>query len=408
MTLPIPLSNCFTTPRHEQLRVEVQRFAETVVAPKVAEMERSKRVEEKLPSLIAEQGWVGVTVPPQYAGMGLGHVAKLVIIETLAKTSGAMGAMVQASQLGVAKILHFGTEEQKCRWLPAVARGTCLPTIAVTEPGSGSHVLGMTATAERDGDDYILNGIKTFVGNSHVGDLHGVVVRTGPGSRGLSAFLVEADRPGLRLGEHSPALGLHGFSFGDLIFEDCRVPAANLLGAEGGGLDVAYSSSVLYGRPNLTGVSLGIHRALVEVTVHYAHSQRRYGRPLADVDTVKQRLGQMQANLMTAETVAYHAVHLLDQGLACDAELINAKLMNHQLAVETAQLAMEVHGAHGLMVHREVERLLRDAQHMYAPAGTSDVQRLRLSEVAAGDYQQDWSARMSAVLRDSGAVLRTA
>lgn len=371
-------------------------------------MERSKGVEEKLPAAIAEQGWIGVTIPPQYRGMGLGHVAKLVIIETLAQASGAMGAMVQASQLGVAKILHFGTEEQKCRWLPAVARGTCLPTIAVTEPSSGSHVLGMTATAERDGDDYILNGTKTFVGNSHIGDLHGVVVRTGPGSRGLSAFLVEADRPGLRLGEHSPALGLHGFSFGDLIFEDCRVPAANLLGVEGGGLDVAYSSSVLYGRPNLTGVSLGIHRALVEVTVRYAHTQRRYGRPLAEVDTVKQRLGQMQANLMTAQTVAYHAVHLLDQGLPCDAELFNAKLMNHELAVKTASLAIEVHGAHGLMVHRDVERLYRDAQHMYAPAGTSDVQRLRLSEVAAGHYQQDWSERMSAVLRDSGAVLRTA
>lgn len=371
-------------------------------------MERSKSVEQELARLIAAQGWIGVTVPPQYGGMGLGHVAKLIIIETLSRISGAMGAMVQASQLGVAKILHFGTEEQKCRWLPAVSRGTCLPTIAVTEPGSGSHVLGMSATAVRDGDYYILNGRKAFVGNSHVGDLHGVVVRTGRGSRGLSAFLVESDAPGLRLGEHTPAMGLHGFSFGELIFEDCRVPTANLLGVEGNGLDVAYSSSILYGRPNLTGVSLGIHRALVDVTVRYAGEQSRYGGVLAEVETVKQRIGQMQANLMTAQTVAYHAVHLLDQGVPCDAELINAKLWNHELAVQTAQLAMEVHGAHGLLPYRVVERLHRDAQHIYAPAGTSDVQRLRLCEVATGTYREDWSARMSPQLRDSGAVLRTA
>lgn len=408
MTLPIPSSNCFTTPRHEALRAEVQRFADTEVTPRVGEMERSKTVAAELSRLIAEQGWIGVTIPPQYNGLGLGHVAKLVIIETLSRASGAMGAMVQASQLGVAKILHFGSEEQRCRWLPAVARGACLPTIAVTEPGSGSFVLGMTSTAVRDGCEYVLNGRKVFVGNSHVGDVHGVVARTGRGSGGLSAFLVESDAPGLRLAEHEPAMGLHGFSFGELIFEDCRVPAANLLGEEGRGLDVAYSSSVLYGRPNLTGVSLGIHRALIESTVAYARNQSRYGAPLAEVDTVKQRLGQMQANLMTAETLAYHAVHLLDQGLPCDAELINAKLMNYELSVQSARMAMEVHAAHGLFPDHGVERLMRDVHHIYAPAGTSDVQRLRLSEVAAGSYRADWSARMADTLRDSSVKLRTA
>ena len=133
-----------------------------------------------------------VTIGTDYGGMGLGHLAKTIIIEELSRVSGAMGAMVQASQLGVAKILHYGDDTQKKTWLPAVADGTCLPTIAVTEPQSGGHVLGMTATAVRDGDDYIINGRKVFVGNSHVGNLHGVVVRTGSGSKGLSAFLVES------------------------------------------------------------------------------------------------------------------------------------------------------------------------------------------------------------------------
>lgn len=371
-------------------------------------METSKDVDHELSRLIAQQGWIGVTISPEYGGMGLGHLAKTIIIEELSRVSGAMGAMVQASQLGVAKIVHFGSEEQKRRWLPAVCDGRCLPTIAVTELEAGSHVLGMTSSAVRDGDEYVLNGRKVFVGNSHVGDIHGVVMRTGPGKKGLSAFLVERDAPGLSLAPYQPAVGLHGFSFGELVFTDCRVPAENLLGAEGDGLSVAYSSSVLYGRPNLTAVSLGIHQALVERTVQFTREHVRYGESLCALPTVKQKLGQLQSSLMTARIVAYHAVSLLDQGLACDAELMNAKLVNVELSLDSARLAMEIHAAHGLDPARQVERLRRDAQHIYAPAGTSDVQRLRLSEVALGTYREDWSVRLAEQLRDSVVALRAA
>src|ERR1700730_17655785 len=208
----------FTTERHERLREEVRAFAEAEVLPRIPDMERSRSVQHELSRLIALQGWIGVTISRQYGGMGLGHLAKTIIIEELSRVSGAMGAMVQASQLGVAKIVHFGNDEQKKTWLPTIAAGHCLPTIAVTEPGSGGHVLGMASTAERDGDDYILNGRKVIVGNSHVGDLQGVVVRTGEGgSRGLSAFLVESSRPGVSVAEHHPSMGLHGFSFGELV-----------------------------------------------------------------------------------------------------------------------------------------------------------------------------------------------
>lgn len=385
----------FTSDRHAKLREEVRSFAEAEVRPRIAEMEASREVQYELSRLIAKQGWIGVTIGGQYGGRAEGHVAKTVIIEELSRVSGAMGAMVQASQLGVAKIVHFGSEEQKETWLPPIAAGDCLPTIAVTEPESGGHVLGMNARAERVGDDYVLNGRKVFVGNSHVGDLHGVVVRTGSGSQGLSAFLVEADRPGLSLGEHRPALGLHGFSFGELVFDNCRVPADNLLGAEGDGLAVAYSSSILYGRPNLTAVALGVHRALVEDTLTFASEQYRYDRPLSELDTVKQKLGEMQSKLMTARLAAYHAVHLLDQGMSCDAELMNAKLVNVEFALDSARMAMEVHAACGLYTDRPVERYLRDIHHIFAPAGTSDVQRLRLAEMALGQSRGQWSRRLA-------------
>jgi alkylation response protein AidB-like acyl-CoA dehydrogenase len=386
----------FTTERHERLRQEVQAFAEAEVLPRIPEMERSRSVQHELSRLIARQGWIGVTIGRQYGGMGLGHLAKTIIIEELSRISGAMGAMVQASQLGVAKIVHFGNDEQKKTWLPTISAGSCLPTIAVTEAESGGHVLGMTASAVRDGDDYILNGRKVYVGNSHVGDLHGVVVRTGPGSKGLSAFLVESDRPGFSLGPHHPAMGLHGFSFGELVFDNCRVPAANLLGAEGDGLAVAYSSSILYGRANLTAVSLGIHRALLEETTAFSAKQQRYGKPLYELPSIKLKLGQMQSRLMTARLAAYHAVHLLDRGLPCDAELMNAKYINVEYALDSARNAMEVHAACGLYTDRPVERFLRDAHHIFAPAGTSDVQLLRLGDVALGIEKRQWSQRLAA------------
>jgi alkylation response protein AidB-like acyl-CoA dehydrogenase len=390
------MDSYFTTKRHERLREEVRAFAEAEVRPRIPEMEASRSVQHDLSRLIASQGWIGVTISPEHGGMGLGHLAKTIIIEELSRVSGAMGAMVQASQLGVAKIVHFGNEDQKKTWLPAISDGSCLPTIAVTEPQSGGHVLGMEASAVRDGDDYILNGRKVFVGNSHVGDLHGVVVRTGPGSKGLSAFLVESDRPGFSLGPHRAAMGLHGFSFGELIFDNCRVPATNLLGAEGDGLPVAYSSSILYGRANLTAVSLGIHQAIMEETSAFVTEQHRYGKPLHELPSVKLKVGQMQSRLMTSRLAAYHSVHLLDQGLPCDAELMNAKLINVEYAMDSARNAMEVHAACGLYTDRPVERYLRDAHHIFAPAGTSDVQLLRLGEVALGMSKGQWSQRLAA------------
>jgi alkylation response protein AidB-like acyl-CoA dehydrogenase len=390
------MDSYFTTKRHQRLRDEVRTFAETTVRRRIPDMEASKTVQHDLSRLIARQGWIGVTISPDYGGMGLGHLAKTIIIEELSRVSGAMGAMVQASQLGVAKIIHYGNDTQKKTWLPAIADGSCLPTIAVTEAQSGGHVLGITATAVRDGEDYVLNGRKVFVGNSHVGDLHGVVVRTGSGSKGLSAFLVESDRSGFSLGPHRAAMGLHGFSFGELIFDDCRVPAGNRLGAEGDGLAVAYSSSILYGRPNLTAVALGIHQALMDETSAFVTEQHRYGAPLRDLLPIKLKVGQMQSRLMTARLAAYHAVHLLDQGLPCDTELMNAKLINVEYALDSARNAMEIHAACGLYTDRPVERYLRDAHHIFAPAGTSDIQLLRLGEIALGLSKGQWSQRLGA------------
>ena len=390
----------FTTQLHEDLREQARAFAESVVLPRVAQMEESRAVDAELARAMARQGWMAVTVGRRYGGMELGHLAKVILTEEVSRVSGAAGAILQASQLGVAKIQHFGTDRQKSRWLPAISSGACLPTIAVTEADSGGWVLGMSATARRDGDGWVLNGRKTFVGNSHIGDLHGVVVRTGEGNGGLSAFLVESERPGLSLGEYRPAMGLHGFSFGELIFDNCRVPDENLIGGEGGGLSVALSSSTLYGRLNLAAVAFGIHRALVENSARFLAQQQRYGRPLSALGAVQQKLGAMQSRLMTAQLTLYYAAHLLDRGLSRDALLFNAKLVNVELLLDSARTAMEVHGARSLFPDQGIERHVRDAFHLFAPAGTSDVQRLRLAEFALGQSKgEEWSHQFAAANR---------
>ncbi|MFJ2191811.1 acyl-CoA dehydrogenase family protein [Kitasatospora sp. NPDC087861] len=385
----------FTDERHESLRAEVREFAEKEVRPHVARMEAERNVEVELSREIARRGWIGVTIPREFGGMGLGHLAKTVIVEELARVSGAMGAVAQASQLGVAKVIHFGSNAQRRYWLPKFASGAALPTIAVTEPESGGHVLGMSGTARREGGEYVLDGRKWFVGNSHIGDVHGVILRTGEGSRGLSAFLVESDRPGFRAGELGSQSGLHGFSFGEIVFEDCRIPVANRLGLEGQGLDVAYSSSTLYGRLNLAAVALGIHTAIVADTARFAEERVLYGKPLNQLPNIALKLGEMQSRLMTAKLAAYHASYLLDHGRACDAELMNAKLINTEYALDSARNAMEIHAARGLQAEFSIERYLRDATHVYPPAGTSDVQRLRLGQVACGTYGKQWSAELS-------------
>jgi alkylation response protein AidB-like acyl-CoA dehydrogenase len=383
------------TKKQRALQAHVRAYAESEIRPYVQTMETNQRLEEDMSRRIARMGWIGATIPTQYGGMGMGHLGKTLIIEELSRVSGAMGAMVQASQLGVAKVLHYGTEAQKRRWLPQFASGECLPTIAVTEPEAGGHVLGMQSTAVRDGDSYVLNGRKWFVGNSHIGDVHGVVVRTGEGPRGLTAFLVERERPGMRLGEPGDQAGLHGFSYGELRFDNCRVPVENRIGEEGQGLDVAYSSSTLYGRPNLTAVALGIHQAIFEDTITFCQARHLYGAPLADLPSIQMRVGDMSARLETARVMAYHAVQLLDAGQSCDRELMTAKLVNTEYAFESAKAAVDIFAGRGCHRSYNIERYLRDVLHTFPAAGTSDIQRLRLAEMAFGNYKGSWSEVLS-------------
>lgn len=393
----------FLTVAHLELWEQAEAFATGEAAAHVERMEAAPhQVERTLPQLIAKRGWFGITIPAEYGGMDAGHVARTILIHRLAVVSAAAAAILQAGLIPIGALSHWGTAEQKAQWLPRAAVGTVLLSIAVTEPHTGGHIGGIETIAVPAGNgQWVISGEKLHIGNSHLAGLHVVVARTAPAdttaSRALTAFLVEHDRKGVSLAPHRARLGLHGFSAGRLILDRVQVSATAMLGDLGQGLHVAQSSSIVYGRPNLTALSLGLHEAFVTTTATWLSARPRYGAHLSDLPVVRDRLGAMQARLQEATCTAYHAVHLLDQGVPCDSMLIGAKHTGHELAAATGRDAMELHGAHALDGDYLLQRLFRDVQHTYAPAGTGEFQRIHLANAALGIPTTDWSQQMAAV-----------
>lgn len=398
-TPPPPALQPYLTARHVALWQEADAVAAKDIAPRVARMEAApRRVERQVTGTLAQRGWFAVTVPTTYGGMGAGHVAKTILIHRIARVSAAAAAILQATLIPVGALLHWGTEAQKERWLPQVAQGTLLLSIATTEPVAGGHIGGIETTADRCGDEWVISGSKAHIGNGNLAGAHLVIARTAepdvPPSEALTAFVVESDRKGVRVGGHRPGLGLHGFSAGRLDLDAVRVPDDHRVGEVGRGLDVAMSSSILYGRANLAAVSLGTHERIVETTAAFLKGRPRYGGSLSDQPVVRHRIGEMESRFRTARTLAYHAVHLRDRGLPCDAELINSKHQGHDLAAQSAQDAMQLHGAHALSTDYPLQRLWRDAQCTYPPAGTGEVQRIQLAHAVLDEDHIQWSERL--------------
>ncbi|MFE1289653.1 acyl-CoA dehydrogenase family protein [Streptomyces sp. NPDC058751] len=397
----------FLTPAHQALWAAADDFAAQEILPRVGRMESApQRVDQRIARLLAGRRWFGVTVPETFGGMQAGHVAKTILIHRLARVSGAAAAILQASLIPVAALLYYGSQEQHTTLLPGIADGSALMSIAVTEPDQGGHIGGIQTAAEWDGRAWVLTGVKAHVGNSHIANLHVVVARTAPAgtrtSQALTAFLVQGDQRGVRLVRHSAKLGLRGFSFGQITFDRVRVLPGNVLGEVGQGFDVAQSSSILCGRANLTALSLGLHDTAVSLTAQYVGKRPRYEGKLADLSVIQERLGRMSARLITAKVLAYHAVDMLDRRLPCDDELIAAKGFGHDLASEAGNDAMQLHAAAGLDSDGPIQRIWRDMQTTYAPAGTGEVQRRRLAESLlqeeTGGGRTQWSVLHAAAI----------
>ncbi|MCL6446688.1 MAG: acyl-CoA dehydrogenase family protein [Armatimonadetes bacterium] len=364
-------------PGQELLRKAVREFAEREVAPLVEEMERTDEVPLDLIKKMGAQGYLGVTVPAEEGGTGLGHLARMILLEELGRVSAAMSMSLQCLQFGAGCVREFGSAGQKERYMRPLAKGEMLAAAAITEAGGGSDPAGIATEALDCGDHYLLNGRKVFITNSHIADLGVFIARTKDApKKEFSAFLVEKGTPGFHPGRAEKKIGFHGCVTGELVLENCRVPKENLLGEEGQGLAIALKGVSDYGRTGIVGVALGLMQASLEAAVKFAGERVLYGKPISALPAVHFRIAEMYADLEASRLLAYRAAWLLDQGRRADTEIAATKFFATEAALRCARKAMDIHGAYGCIKGYAAERYCRDAQLLVPADGTNDIMRV--------------------------------
>ena len=358
-------------PQHASFRDAVRELAQGVALPLAAEVDRDHRFPEEAVGAAAEAGLLGVLIPRVYGGMGLDALAFTLCIDELARACASTSVIVDVhTSVGSEPILLFGTEDQKQRWLPRLASGELLGAFALTEPAAGSDAASVQATARRNGDGYVLNGTKVFITNIGHADLYIVFARTGPDERaaGVSASLVPADTPGVRIGQVFKKMGLNGSPTGELVLEDVVVPAANRLAAEGHGFAVAMRA-LDSGRIGISGQALGIAQAAVDEATSLMKGR---AREQGDDFT----LADMATRLESARLLAYNAAWLCGAGRPFTRQASMAKLHSTDTAMQVALDAVQLAGEEGTISGSPFERHVRDAKALQIYEGSNQVQRI--------------------------------
>jgi hypothetical protein len=360
------------------LRKTVRDFAEAEIAPHSREWDERQEFPRELFGRLGELGLAGVCWPEEYGGSGLTTLDWTIVMEELARVDAGVALSLAAHHgLSSAHINLAGSEEQKRRFLPPLARGEKVGCWGLTEPGSGSDAGGMRTAAVRGGDHWVLNGSKTFITNGRIADTAVVMAVSDreAGKKGISAFVVERGTPGFRSGKKEDKLGVRSSDTSELWFEDCRVPAENLLGREGMGF-VDTLKILDKGRIGIAAFSVGIARAALEASIRYSRERRQFGHPIADFQAVQFKIADMATKTDAARLLAWRAAAMADAGRPHTAESSMAKLYATEIAVENALEAIQVHGGYGYLKEYPVERYLRDSKLGTIGEGTSEVQRL--------------------------------
>jgi butyryl-CoA dehydrogenase len=366
------------TDTQRALRDGVRAFAQARIRPEAAEIDRTGRYPRDLLYGLGELGALGVFVPETYGGAGFDHVAYALAVEEVSAACGATGACYSAhASLVCWPILALGTEAQRRRYLPTLARGEWLGSFALSEPGVGSDAAGLATTARREGDGYVLNGAKNFITNASHAGLAIVFATTDPtrGHRGIGAFLVETTSPGWEVLRIEEKMGLHGAHTAQLAFTDLHVPRENLLGAEDEGFKVAMKT-LDGGRIGIAAQAVGIARAALEDAVAYARERRAFGHALADFQGTQWKLADMATMVEAARLLTLRAATLKDQGRPYTKEASMAKLFASEAAMAIATQAVQIHGGYGYTREFAVERYFRDAKATEIYEGSSEIQRL--------------------------------
>ena len=370
---------------HRAVQDAVRAFVQTEIEPYAAAWDRESRFPREALKGLAALGCYGVAVPAEWDGAGLDYLALAVILEEIAAGDGATSTIVSVNNCPVCSILMaWGSEAQKERWLKPLARGEMLGAFCLTEPHVGSEAGGLKTTARRDGDGYVLDGVKQFITSGKNGDVAIVMAVTdkAAGKKGISAFIVPTASPGYHVDRIETKLGQHASDTAQIRFENCRVPQANRLGDEGQGLRIALSG-LEGGRIGIGAQSMGMARAAFEAALRYSKERVAFGKPIFEHQALQFRLADMATEIEAARQLVHHAASLKDAGQACLKEAAMGKLFASEMAERVCSAALQIHGGYGYVNAFSVERIYRDVRVCQIYEGTSDVQKILIGRALA-------------------------
>ena len=367
-----------TTDRQNLFLQMIREFAEKEVKQLAAEVDETERFPMETVEKMAKLGIMGIPVPTEYGGAGADNVLYTMAVEELSRVCATTGVIVSAhTSLCCAPILEHGTEAQKQKYLPKLASGEWIGAFGLTEPNAGTDASAQQTTAVKEGDHYVLNGSKIFITNASAANVFIVMAMTdkSKGTKGISAFIVERDFPGFSIGKKEKKMGIRGSATCELIFENCIVPAENLLGAEGKGFGIAMKT-LDGGRIGIASQALGIAQGAMDETVRYVKERKQFGRPLAKFQNMQFQLADMQTRIEASRLLVRKAAFRKDRKDNYSADAAMAKLFAAETAMEMTTKAVQYHGGYGYTREYPVERMMRDAKITEIYEGTSEVQRM--------------------------------
>lgn len=373
------------SPEQEMVRDAVRAYVEERVRPEAARWDREHHFPQEVHRGLAELGTYGVCVPAEYGGAGLDYLTLALVLEEIAAGDGGTSTAVSVNNCPVCAILlRYGSEAQKRRWLAPLAQGELLGAFCLTEPQAGSDASALRTSARRDGDDYVIDGVKQFITSGRNGQVAIVIAATdrAAGKKGLSAFVVPTATPGYRVARLEDKLGQRSSDTAQIVFEDCRIPAENRIGAEGEGYRIALSA-LEGGRIGIAAQSVGMARAAFDAALAYAQQRESFGRPIFEHQAVGFRLAEMATRIEAARQLVWHAASLRDAGRPCLKEAAMAKLLASEMAERVCSDAIQVHGGYGYVSDFPVERIYRDVRVCQIYEGTSDVQKILIQRALA-------------------------
>jgi len=376
------------TEEQQMIRKMVRDFAENEIRPIAKEMDASEEFPWDVIRKMGSLGLMGLTIPEEYGGAGADTITYAIAVEEVSRVSGSVGITLAAhTSLGLYPIYRFGDEAQKSKYLPSLASGSGLAAFGLTEPEAGSDAGAIKTTAVLDGDQWVINGQKTFITSGSIADVIIVAVITdrAAGTRGISNLIVEKDTPGFRPGRDEDKMGLRGSITSQLFFEDCRVPKGNLLGMAGEGFK-QFLITLDGGRISIGAMALGLAQGALEAAAKYSKERVQFGQPIAGFQAIQWMIADMATEIEAARLMVYRAAWLKDQGGRFTKEAAMAKLYASEAAERACYKAIQIHGGYGYSREYDVERIYRDNRLTAIGEGTSEIQRLVIARQVLGRF----------------------